>query len=67
MAAIELSNVSNPVQPLPIVQLAAECVAGICRVGDQPIGTNKLDHLGDGARLRVVRVDVEVSGHEREA
>src|SRR6187455_157837 len=43
MAAIELSNVSNPVQPLLIVKLAAERVAGICRVGDQPISTNKLD------------------------
>jgi len=66
MLAVELSNLPDAVQALFVIQLAAERVAGICRLGDQPVGANQLDHLADRARLRVVWVDVEVAGHERE-
>src|SRR6188472_2165883 len=63
---VQLTDLSNPVQALSVVQLAPKGETRICRVRDEPISAQEVDHTADGSRLRVVRVDVEISGHEWE-
>ena len=66
MAVVQLTNLSNPFQARPVIELAPKREAGVCRVGDQPVCSQQVDHTADRSRLRVVRMDVEVSGHEIE-
>jgi hypothetical protein len=61
---VQLTNFSYPVQARPVVQLAAKGKARISRVGDQSVSAQQVNHTADRSRLRVVRVDIEVSGHE---
>jgi hypothetical protein len=61
---VQLTDFSNPVQARSIVQLAPEGETRICGVRDKPVSAQEVDHTANSARLRVVRVDVEVSGHE---
>jgi len=61
---VQLTDFSNPVQAHSIVQLAPEGETRICGVRDTPVSAQEVDHTANSARLRVVRVDVEVSGHE---
>src|SRR4029450_11033673 len=65
--AVQLPDLSNPLQARWGVKLAAEREAGVSWVGDQPTSTQQVDHLTNHARLRVVRVDVEISGHKNRA
>ena len=65
MLIVQLTDLSNPVKTLSIVQLAPEGETRICGVRDKPVSPQEVDHTAYGSRLRVVRVDVEVSGHER--
>jgi hypothetical protein len=66
MPVVQLTDLSNPLQTRPVVKLAAEREAGIRRVGDQPVSSQHIGHSANRSRLRVVRMDVEVSGHEIE-
>jgi hypothetical protein len=61
---VELTDFSNAVQTIAVVQLATKGEAGVCWVCDQSVSTQQVDHTADGSRLRVVRVDIEVSGHD---
>jgi hypothetical protein len=64
MLTVQLTDFSNAVQAGPVVELATEGEAGICWICDQSVTTQEVDHTADGSRLRVVRVDIEVSGHD---
>jgi hypothetical protein len=64
MPIIQLPDLSNPFQARPVAKLAAQCKAGVGWVGDQPVSPQQFDHSANRSRLRVVRVDVEVSGHK---
>ena len=64
MSVVQLTDLSNPFQARPVLKLAPKCEAGVRRVGDQPVSSQQVDHAADRSRLRVVRMDVEVSGHE---
>ena len=66
MPVVQLPDLSNPFQARPVVKLAAKREAGVRRVGDQPVSSQQVDHSANRSRLRVVRMDVEVSGHEIE-
>ena len=66
MSVVQLPDLSNPFQARPVIKLTAKCEAGVRWVGDQPVSAQQLDHLADRSRLRIVRVDIEVSGHEIE-
>jgi hypothetical protein len=67
MPLIQLPDLSNPFQARSVVKLAAQRKAGVGWVGDQPISSQQVDHSADRSRLRVVRVDIEVSGHKTRA
>jgi hypothetical protein len=64
MPIVQLPDLSNPFQARPVAKLAAQCKAGVGWVGDQPVSPQQFDHSANRSRLRVVRVDVEVSGHK---
>jgi hypothetical protein len=66
MSIVQLTDLSNPFQARSVTKLAAKGEARVRRVGDQPISSQQVDHTADRPRLRVVRMDVEVSGHEIE-
>jgi hypothetical protein len=66
MSAVQLPDLANPLQARSVVKLAAKREAGVSWVRDQPSCTQQVDHLANHSRLRVLRVDVEVSGHEIE-
>ena len=61
---VEAAQPLDPLQPVAVAELDAERVAGVGRVGDQPVLPQQVDHRGDGPRLRVDRVDVDVAGHQ---
>jgi len=60
---VELAQLLDPLETVPVAQLDAQGVAGVGRVGDQRVVAEQVDHLGDSPWLRVDRVDVEVAGH----
>jgi hypothetical protein len=60
---VKAAQISDAIFRLLVAEGGAECVAGVRRVGDQTPGAQRLDRLPDRARLRVVRVDVEVARH----
>jgi hypothetical protein len=66
MSVVQLADFSNPFQARPVIKLAPEREAGVRRVGNQPVSSQQVDHPADRSRLRVVRMDVEVSRHEIE-
>ena len=66
MPVVQLTDLSNPLQARPVVKLAAKREAGVGWVGDQAVSSQQVDHSANRSRLRVVRVDIEVSGHEIE-
>ena len=58
-------DAAGSARALGVVEPAAQRVAGVRRVGDQRVLAEQLHDLRDAARLRVLRVDVEVAGHAR--
>ena len=66
MPVVKLPDLSNPLQARSVIKLAAKREAGVSGIRDQPASTQQVDHLANHSGLRVVRVDIEVSGHEIE-
>jgi hypothetical protein len=64
MSVVQLTDFSNPFQARPVIKLAAEREAGVRWVRDQAVSSQQVDHTAYRPRLRIVRMDVEVSGHE---
>src|SRR5690606_36891902 len=60
---VQLADGADPVDAVAAAQAASQGVAGVRRIRDQSVRTDAIGHLGDGARLRVVGVHVEVLRH----
>jgi hypothetical protein len=60
---VELADRPDPGDAVGAAELAAERVAGIRGIGDHAVGADNVGDRGEQARLRIVRVDVEVTGH----
>ena len=60
---IELADPRDPLDPLLVLQRAAERVARVGGIGDEPSGGDDLGDLADEAGLRVVGVDLEYFSH----
>ena len=67
VSVVQLPDLSNPFQARPVIKLAAKREAGVRWIGDQPVSSQQVDHPANRSRLRVVRMDIEVSGHETRA
>src|SRR5687767_12766752 len=60
---VELADISHPLDPVAVANLAAQRIAGISRVDDQPTTTHDIHDLADQPRLRVIWMDVKVLRH----
>ena len=61
--AVEVPDGADAVRAGVAAEQAAQCVAGVCRVGDQCVVVQQRDDLADGPWLRIPRMDVEVLRH----
>jgi len=60
---IKVADRPDPRDAVGVAELAAERIAGVRRVGDHAARADDIGDLGDRARLRAGRMDVEVPGH----
>ena len=64
MMLVGLADARDALHRLFVADVAAERIAGIRRIHDDAAGADQRDRLPDEARLRVLRVDLEVTtGH----
>ena len=63
---VELTDLPDPFDALPVAEVAAQREAGVRGIGDEAAGSQDLDHLADCATLGIDRVHIEVPRHVRE-
>ena len=63
VVGIEVADLADTVDAFRVSDPAAQCVPGICGIGDQGIVVQHVHDGSDGSRLRVDGVDVEIPGH----
>lgn len=63
---VDSANAPQPLHCRLVVEMANECVTGICRQRDDTAAMDDLSGLLDEAQLGIVRMDLEKLAHEKE-
>ena len=67
MALVHLADLTDTSDRILITQMAAQCVARVCRNGYHATVAYRVGRLPDQTWLRIVRVDGKVARHVQKA